>query len=209
MPVPSGNSSSRRIGNGFHISKTRKSIKPARKGFQASGAAMSVTNCPATSSMTTNCGSFRPAARATMVAAGIPINVTTTAAMIVAQTRFPSGIRELANAHKITVAKDPQVPGPGLRRPVPKKVATSVAQIGAGANSSGREFVIFSISITPRLHLQGYLAAPLRRHRQPETRLHTRRSPTYRDRSTGSGRRKRGSRHRRFSSPSCRSDSGA
>ncbi len=77
MPVPSGSRSSRRIGNGFQISKTRKSIRPARNVFQASGTAMSATSCPATSSMTTNCGSFKPEARATRVAAGIPMSVTT------------------------------------------------------------------------------------------------------------------------------------
>ena len=51
--------------------------------------------------------------------------------MMVAQVRFAAGIRELANAHTMTVANDPQVPGPGLRRPAPKKVATKVAHKGA------------------------------------------------------------------------------
>ena len=37
--------------------------------------------------------------------------------MIVAQARFATGIWELASAHKRTVANDPHVPGPGLRRP--------------------------------------------------------------------------------------------
>src|ERR1035441_106097 len=127
MPVPSGSRSSRRIGNGFQISNTRKSIRPARKVFQASGTAMSVTSCPATSSMTTNCGSFKPAPRATNVAAGIPMMVTAAAAMIVAQLRLAAGIRQMINAHTITVNVDPQVPGPGLRRPAPKNVATSAA----------------------------------------------------------------------------------
>jgi len=57
--------------------------------------------------------------------------VTATAAMMVAQVRFATGIRELANAHTRIAANDPHVPGPGLRRPVPKKVATSAAQSGA------------------------------------------------------------------------------
>jgi hypothetical protein len=59
------------------------------------------------------------------------MRVTAAAATIVAQVRLAIGIRELANAHRITVANDPHVPGPGLRRPAPKKVATSVAQSGA------------------------------------------------------------------------------
>jgi hypothetical protein len=81
--------------------------------------------------MTTNCGSFKPEERASRVAAGIPMRVTAAAAMMVAQVRFATGIRELANAHMRTVANDPHVPGPGLRRPVPKNVATCVAQSGA------------------------------------------------------------------------------
>ena len=139
MPLPSGNCSSRRMGNGFQISKTRKSIKPARKVFQASGTAMSVTSCPATSSMTTNCGSFEAEARATAVAAGIPMRVTAATAMIVAQVRLAAGICELARAHTITVASDPQVPGPGFRRPVPKKVATNVAHRGRGGETPPRQ----------------------------------------------------------------------
>ena len=65
-----------------------------------------------------------------MVAAGIPMRVTTEAAAIVAQARCAAGIWELASAHRITVASDPQVPGPGLRRPAPKNVATRVAHSG-------------------------------------------------------------------------------
>lgn len=81
--------------------------------------------------MTTNCGSFEAEARATTVAAGIPMRVTAAAAMIVAQVRLAAGICELAKAHTIKVASDPHVPGPGFRRPAPNKVATSVAQRGA------------------------------------------------------------------------------
>ncbi len=51
--------------------------------------------------------------------------------MMVAQVRLATGIRELASAQRMTVATEPQVPGPGLRRPMPKKVATRVAQSGA------------------------------------------------------------------------------
>src|ERR1700737_2481442 len=59
------------------------------------------------------------------------MRVTAAAAITVAQVRLASGIREATNPHTITVANDPHVPGPGLRRPAPKKVATSVAQSGA------------------------------------------------------------------------------
>src|SRR5208283_675622 len=86
--------------------------------------------------ITTNCGSFNPEARATRVAAGIPMRVTSAAARMVAVVRLAIGIWELANAHRITVANDPQVPGPGLRRPAPKKVATRVDQSGAGGRDA-------------------------------------------------------------------------
>ena len=54
IPVPSGSLSSCRTGGGLMISKTLKSIKPARKDFHARGTAISAISCPATSSMTTN-----------------------------------------------------------------------------------------------------------------------------------------------------------
>jgi hypothetical protein len=34
-----------------------------------------------------------------------------------------------------TVARELQVPGPGLSRPIPKSVATTVAQVGAGMDT--------------------------------------------------------------------------
>ena len=64
------------------------------------------------------------------------MRVTTAAATIVAQVRLAAGMRELTSAHTITVASDPQVPGPGLRRPAPKKVATSLAHSGARRNGA-------------------------------------------------------------------------
>ena len=64
------------------------------------------------------------------------MRVTAAAAMMVAQARFATGIWKLANAHTRTVANDAHVPGPGLRRPVPKKVATSVAQSGAAGRDA-------------------------------------------------------------------------
>src|SRR2546430_4493163 len=86
--------------------------------------------------MATNCGSFKLEKRATSVAAGIPMRVTAAAAMRVAQVRLACGIRKLTNPHTIIVANDPHVPGPGLRRPAPKKVATSVAQSGAAGRDA-------------------------------------------------------------------------
>ena len=73
MPVPSGNFSRRRIGGGLRMSNTRKSIKPASSACHTMGHAISVTSCPATSSMTTCEGSFLPQPRASRVAAGIPM----------------------------------------------------------------------------------------------------------------------------------------
>src|SRR5579864_2970852 len=42
-----------------------------------------------------------------------------------------AGRKRESTAQSSTVASDPQVPGPGRRRPAPKNVATSVAQSGA------------------------------------------------------------------------------
>jgi hypothetical protein len=136
MPVPSGSRSNSRIGKGLRISKTRKSIRPTRNVFHDRGTAINETSWPATSSMTTNCGSLMPVARTTRVEAGMPMSVTTKTAMIVARVRLPTGMSEDVDAdntapHRTMVAIEAQVPGPGLRRPMPKKVATSVAQRGA------------------------------------------------------------------------------
>ena len=180
---------------------------------------MSATSCPATSSMTTNCGSFKPEERATRVAAGIPMRVTAVAAMMVAQARFATGIREIVNAHARTVANDPHVPGPGLRRPVPKNVATSVAQSGAagrdapataGGTPALRSFVTGEgVGFTACLHRRDYLVGLLRRRLQLATKSRTRRWPTCRDQSGGSGRCKKESLRPWPSLASCRSGSGA
>src|SRR6267143_6884491 len=81
MPQPPGKASACRAGNGFQISKTRKSIKPSSKYFQFTGVGhrgtlatcakekpkkmcptggppKNVINCPEISSMTTICGSL-------------------------------------------------------------------------------------------------------------------------------------------------------
>ena len=158
---------------------------------------MSATSCPATSSITTNCGSLIPEPRQTNVAAGIPISVTAAAATTVASVRLPAGMRELASPHKIIVDNEPQVPGPGLSRPTPKKVAVKVAHNGAGRKGSAapRSTVPAPAFISPRPLLQGYLAGPLPRHPKPAKKLHKPRSPISPDQSNGSGRCKKGSPH--------------
>jgi hypothetical protein len=131
IPVPSGSRSSCRIGGGFMISKALKSIKPARKVFHTRGTAISAISCPATSSITMNFGSLVADARATRVAAGMPIRVTSTAAEMATEVRSEGGMRWAAAAQIITVVAEPQVPGPGRRWPIPQKVAIRVAQSGA------------------------------------------------------------------------------
>ena len=55
-----------------------------------------------------------------------------------------------ASHQRRTVAAEPQLPGPGCRRPVPKKVATSVAQSGArGAGTSGMEVIRVGVFLCP------------------------------------------------------------
>src|SRR5581483_211416 len=131
MPVPSGKRSSCRSGGGFQISNARKSIKPSKTDFHENEAPVRAINCPATSSMTTNCGSLIPVLRATCVAAGMPVITTTAAALMVAGNSHFPGISRAANAHTMTVASDPQVPGPGLIWPTPNTVAIATAQAGA------------------------------------------------------------------------------
>src|SRR5580704_2360533 len=131
MPVPSGSFSRLRIGGGFTISNARKSIKPQSRGFQGMGQAISVTNCPATSSITTCDGSFLPQPRASSVAAGMPIAVTTTIRTRITGTRAYGGSCDARSHHSSAAASDPQVPGPGRSRPAPKNVATIVAHLGA------------------------------------------------------------------------------
>src|SRR5208283_1243574 len=129
-----------------------------------------------------------PVARTTQVAAGMPTRVTAAAARIVAAVRLAGEIRELTSAQTKTVATEPHVPGPGLRRPAPKKVAISVAQSGAAALTaeSGGEVV----TRRPR---RGCLAALLLRCLLPETKSRMRRWPTFQDRLGGSARCKKGS----------------
>ena len=131
MPVPSGRRSRLRTGGGFTISNPRKSIKPSSRDFHAIGTAIRVMSWPATSSITTNCGSFRPLARATRVAAGIPTSTAVAAKKTAAQGCHAGAINLATNHQRRTVAADPQVPGPGRMCPTPKKVATSVAHTEA------------------------------------------------------------------------------
>ena len=73
------------------MSKALKSIKPARKVFHVNGTAIKAMSCPATSSMTTNWGSFFPEARQTWVAAEIPMTMTRTARAITSAVRSFDG----------------------------------------------------------------------------------------------------------------------
>ncbi len=131
IPVPSGSFSRFLTGTGFHISKTRKSISPASRAFQCRGAPTNVMSWPATSSITTCCGSFLPDARATRVAAGIPTPIANTASNMMTGNRNGGGTRyPPIKDHRTTVVVDPQVPGPGFIVPTPKNVPTSHAQIG-------------------------------------------------------------------------------
>src|ERR1017187_4096561 len=80
--------------------------------------------------MTTKPGSWRPLSWAAMVAAGMPR--ITARAMAASRTRSKvcgAGCRPQATAAQSRrAATEPQVPGPGLPRPAPKKVATVQAQ---------------------------------------------------------------------------------
>jgi len=174
------------------MSKARKSIKLATKVFHASGTAMSAINCPATSSITTNCGSLLPDAREMRVAAGIPIAVANAASpSATGAHRFGCRPRDKA-AHSSTLVADAQVPGPGLKRPTPKKVATAVAQSGAAGRDKAaeagadEEWAEAGATLAPWPDSEASLnACPLARFPEclllrllREMRSHTRRSPT-------------------------------
>src|SRR5437868_8075399 len=81
-------------------------------------------------------------ALATRVAAGMPISTTPTAKTIAAARRQFRGTQCATTAHTIAVASDPQVPGPGCRRPTPKNVAVNLAH--AGAEDPCGELTVFS-----------------------------------------------------------------
>src|SRR5206468_4061359 len=84
--TPSGSCSRRRSsGGGFTMSNPRKSIKPSKRDFHDIGTAINAISWPATSSMTTHCGSFEPLALETRVAAGIPTAIASRASRIAAQ----------------------------------------------------------------------------------------------------------------------------
>src|SRR6202521_2420019 len=87
--------------------------------------------------MTTYGGSLRPLARATCVAAGIPAKTAARASRPAAQGCQPGPIQRPRSHQRTTVVPEHQVPGPGRRCPIPKKVATSVAQSGAPGPPSG------------------------------------------------------------------------
>src|SRR5208282_1920228 len=122
MPQPPGNDSAWRAGNGFQMSKTRKSIKPRSKYFQLRGATNDTAPregklvqtfsmgfhhigtaqprrmaryCPETSSMTTRWGSLMFQKVAARSALQVPIAASENAIM---QWRMRSRSREWAGA---------------------------------------------------------------------------------------------------------------
>jgi hypothetical protein len=198
------------------MSKTRKSIKAARKDFHANGTAINATNCPATSSITTICGSFIPEPRATWVAAGIPISTTSKAKAIAIGVRKDGTSAKHNAAHSNTVAAEAHVPGPGRSRPIPKNVATSEAQSGvvrdAVARTGGTPALVSGsrVSFTIlRPRLRAYALGSVHPRPLPAMELRKRRLPTCQDQWCGNGHCRRETRDRRSSPFSCRSGSGA
>jgi len=166
------------------------------------------------------------------VAAGMPISVTKAAATTVAQRRDAGSVARLARNHRVVVATEAQVPGPGFKRPMPKKVATTVAQMGvrgrdapatAGGTPALRSGVAATLAAslwlavgdsseetdwrflcTSSLHLrEHYFVFPLPRPSQA-TIPRTRRWPISQDRGGGSARHRRESRRWKTLPASCR-----
>lgn len=132
-PAPPCKFCNRRHGDGFSVSKLRKSIKLRIRYCQRSGTATSAINCPATSSITIWDGSVPPLSRSTIVAAGMPTTTSRAAATDAASQCHSAPVRYRAASHQTSSpTADPQVPGAGRRKPTPKKVATSHAQVVRG-----------------------------------------------------------------------------
>src|SRR5579862_1170016 len=137
IPKPPGSDSACRAGNGFQISKTRKSIKPSSKYFQLTANVRGVAspryeiNCPATSSTTTTCGSFVCKYFAVRSAAQTPITETMMTIADSFQAKFVhhkagglerspvaairgatcKRLRAMAPQPRTAPAREPQVPG--------------------------------------------------------------------------------------------------
>jgi len=165
MPVPSGNRSSWRTGGGFRISKARKRIKPTSSVLHETGTNSIVIHWPATSSITTDGGSFTCKALANRVAAGIPVAIVSNARPTNTTHWKGTGVHRATIAQIRSAAADPQVPGPGRSRPAPKNVA-SVDQSGAVLTAGVLSAVTSLIFILPGtgmleqvtdvLHRRGY-----------------------------------------------------
>src|SRR5581483_10256456 len=159
IPLPPGSFSSCRTGGGFTISNPRKSIKPASRVFHDTGTNRKVIHCPATSSMTTNCGSLVAEAFATRVAAGMPSAIATAAKVASVAGRASTGTQRLTPNHIKVAESEPQVPGPGCKRPIPKKVAVSAAHRGADVAgvSAGNCAVSVFISLAGKILQLGFV----------------------------------------------------
>lgn len=179
IPVPSGSLSKLRTGGGLTISNARKSIKPASRACHVMGHAISVTSCPATSSITTCDGSFLPHPRASSVAAGMPIATASAISSTITGIRAEGGRCAANSHHNNTVASEPHVPGPGRNRPAPKNVATRVAHRGAGGPHRPRVTL-------PSCFVGSRSWNRLSPDRSMGWRSHRPRSPTCRDQSRGS-----------------------
>src|SRR5215469_12134583 len=125
IPVPPGSLSKRRKGKGFTMSNTRKSIRLANRYFQCGGTPTRAIIWPATSSITTKPGSSLPLSLATTVEGAIPSSVTAIATATPTGASHVEGMIRLAPHHNKTMTVAAYVPGPGRKKPTPKKVAMS------------------------------------------------------------------------------------
>mgnify|MGYP007089158736 CR=1 FL=1 len=114
MPHPPCARSSWRAGGGFTMSKARNSRKPSTAVCQVSGAAIRVTHCPITSSMTTGPGSVVPSRRSASDAASAPTISSARTSSASATAVAPAS---RAAAHTATPTADPTVPGANGKNP--------------------------------------------------------------------------------------------
>lgn len=102
---------------------------------------------------------------ARLVAAGIPSAMTIAAKIASVAVCASRGTQRLTPNHIKVAASDPQVPGPGRKRPIPKKVAVSSAHRGAdvaGVLAGGCAVSVF-ISLAWKVLQLGFVGDVLHR----------------------------------------------
>jgi len=153
MPHPPGNCSNCRVGHGFQISNKRNKPKPSATAFQFRCVAPeSAIHCPATSSITTICGSSRPNCSAVA-----PADQTATGKSARAAAAQIKGGMPKKGSTSTAAASEPTVPGAFGTNPQPNQVLRTRATNYSASSSisimpacKGSEMTYFSEAQLPK-----------------------------------------------------------